>query len=318
MGKNPFGETVMKYMETMRGVYAEETWKTRMRRYRRMERVVNQLRDEKRISTSSPKSMKEEDIREFIVERMRTLASSDMVHEINSLRQLLLYAGNSSLDVCLAHNPQLKPVNRPQRKPSMDESVYRRIMDRSAQIDPRDFERLRAYALVVLCINTGTRNKEIRFANVDDLDTNNWILDIVHVKGEASYGQPRRVPVPPEARPVVTNYLLARSAWLHRRGVSSPALFPSRSPGSPYLCGNSIRKMKDLVEREIGVDFDLRQCRRTFGQRYLDRDLDIESVSVLMGHSTTRMTETFYSRRKLDTAVNRAAAVWDGTEASEE
>lgn len=53
-------------------------------------------------------------------------------------------------------------------------------------------------------------------------------------------------------------------------------------------------------------------------QEYTDRNLDIESVSVLMGHSTTRMTETFYSRRKLDTAVNRAAAVWDGTEASEE
>lgn len=42
-----------------------------------------------------------------------------------------------------------------------------------------------------------------------------------------------------------------------------------------------------MVERDLGIRFDLRQCRRTFGQRYLDRDLDIESVSVLMGHSTT-------------------------------
>ena len=66
-----------------------------------------------------------------------------------------------------------------------------------------------------------------------------------------------------------------------------------------------------MIERDLDIKFDLRQCRRTFGQRYLDRDLDIESVSVLMGHSTTRMTETFYSRRRLDNAMKKARDAWE-------
>ncbi len=45
---------------------------------------------------------------------------------------------------------------------------------------------------------------------------------------------------------------------------------------------------------------------RTFGQRYLDSDVDIESVSVLMGHASTKTTEGFYSRKRLNKAIDNA------------
>ena len=64
------------------------------------------------------------------------------------------------------------------------------------------------------------------------------------------------------------------------------------------------------MEDDIGVRFELRQCRRTFGQRNLDRGLDIESASVLMGHATTDTTERFYSRMKLEKAQNNLKKVW--------
>lgn len=51
MGVHPFGDAATKYMESVKGIYAEETWKTRDRRYRRMERRVIRLKEEKRIST---------------------------------------------------------------------------------------------------------------------------------------------------------------------------------------------------------------------------------------------------------------------------
>ena len=50
------------------------------------------------------------------------------------------------------------------------------------------------------------------------------------------------------------------------------------------------------------MEFELRQCRRIFGQRNLDKGLDIESASVLMGHVTTNTTERLYSRMKLEKA----------------
>ena len=74
---------------------------------------------------------------------------------------------------------------------------------------------------------------------------------------------------------------------------------------------NSLRVIKHIVEEDLGIKFDLRQCRRTFGQRYLDKDLDIESVSVLMGHASTKTTEGFYSRKRLDRAIENAIGTWN-------
>ena len=50
--------------------------------------------------------------------------------------------------------------------------------------------------------------------------------------------------------------------------------------------------------------------RRTFGQRYLDKGLDIESVSVLMGHTSTKTTESFYSRKRLTKTVESVKRAW--------
>ena len=64
------------------------------------------------------------------------------------------------------------------------------------------------------------------------------------------------------------------------------------------------------MEDDIGVKFELRQCRRTFGRRDPDRGPDIESASVLMGHATTNTTERFHSRMKLEKAQNNLKNVW--------
>ena len=93
--------------------------------------------------------------------------------------------------------------------------------------------------------------------------------------------------------------------------VKSQALFPSKDSADGFLLGNAIRKMKKVVEGDIGIEFDLSECRRTFGQRHLDSDLDIEPVSVLMNHASTKTTESFYSRKRMTKAVEIAKRTWD-------
>jgi len=92
--------------------------------------------------------------------------------------------------------------------------------------------------------------------------------------------------------------------------LKSQALFPSKESSDGYLSGNAIRSIKGRVEDDLDVKFDLRMCRRTFGQRYLDNDVDIESVSVLMGHASTKTTEGFYSRKGLDRTMDNARNSW--------
>jgi len=166
-----------------------------------MEQKMIGLKERRAISTMSPKNMTPEDVRVYILSCKEKMSTADIVHEVNALRKLLLYADNNAAETCLNRNPGLKPIFKgSRRKHSMQDDMYAMILERSRKIDPSNFTLVRAYALVLLCINTGTRNKEIRFAEVRDLDTTIWALDIIHVKGEDSYGMPREVPIRPDIR----------------------------------------------------------------------------------------------------------------------
>ncbi len=276
-----------------------------------MENKVAYLVKEGKMRSMSPKNWTESDVREYILYCRTLVSTADMVHEINALNQFLEYLDSPVVHLCLAHNPMLKPnFKGTRRKDSMSDDMYDLILNRSKVIDTGDFTLVRAYALVMMSITTGTRNKEIRLANVEDVNTTLWTFDIIHVKGEATYGLPRTVPLHPDVRRILTLYLVLREKWLADNNLNSHALFPSKDSSDGYLSGNSIRKIKTVVEKDLNIKFDLRMCRRTFGQRYLDNDLDIESVSVLMGHASTKTTEGFYSRKRLNKAVENAKNTW--------
>ena len=106
-------------------------------------------------------------------------------------------------------------------------------------------------------------------------------------------------------RKLLEEYLPLRGEFVKENGIESDALFPSPSKSSKkgYMASNSIRMIKNVVEQDLGIIFDLRKCRRTFGQQLLNQGLDIESTSVLMGHTSTQTTEGFYARKDLDSAM---------------
>jgi len=164
--------------------------------------------------------------------------------------------------------------------------------------------------MVFLSIYCGARTKEIRFADVEDLDIDSWEFTIKHPNGEGSYGISRIVPIPPAVRSVFSLYIAMRKEWVSSNGKNICALFPSDESEDGYLSGNTMRAVKTIVEKDTGLKFDFRKCRRSFGQAYVDMDLDIESVSVLMGHSSTKTTEKFYARRRNDTAIEKAKNKW--------
>lgn len=307
MSRHPFGDYAEKFMASMRNVYSEETWRTKERRYRRIERDLIELKSKGKISTLSPTKMTPEDLRVHFTLHKSKVGPGDMGHEVAAFRRLLEHVGNSSVNICLAKYPELKPYNKRLRKSAMPEEMYREILARAKELDPDDEKLVRAYAMVLLFIRTGTRNNEMRMADVEDLNTSTWMFSIRHVKGENTYGLPREVPVHPEVRQIVSTYLRNREKWAAEKGMQDRALFLGTSG---RLSGNGIRIIKNAVEKDLGIEFDLRMCRRTFGQYYLNDGLDIESTSVLMGHSTTRTTETAYARRRLDDAISEAMGTW--------
>lgn len=319
MARYPFREKAEELLVQRSYKLSEVTVKNLRRRYAKQEREFIKLYEAGEVSTLAPSKFTIDDIRAYLTYRVaQKKSSSDQAHDISALDQLCLYCGNPVVKQCLGKYPDLKPnKSYDGRLDPLPIDVVRMIHHRAAEVDPSDFRRVRAYALVILYIATGARNKEIRLAELGDLDTANWRLTIRHPKGEDTYGATRTVPVPASARPIMVSYLNVREEWLLDHGLTSRALFFAMDSDHGALSSNSVRYIKRIVEDDIGVSFELRDCRRTFGQTYLDLGLDLEDVSVLMGHHTTKTTEKYYCRRSADQAVKAAEDLMRRTEEEE-
>jgi integrase len=295
------------YMDRMREIYSPYTWNTLMRRYRRISRDMKRLFGEGKLSSTAPELMTVEDIRSYLVYRRGLgYSSKEYDHESSALRNLFKTFRKDTFERCLIEYPLLKRYGRRERLPSLSDGVYDRILETGLKV--QGYRRLRSYALVLLCIKGSCRVKEIRLAKLSDLDTERWILHIAHPKGEHIYGEPRDVAIHPEIRPVIERYLEVRLTPFG--SGSSAALFPSGTSEDGYLSANTLRDIKKIVEDDIGVKFDFRTCRRTFGQQLIDSNVDVETVSVLMGHKTTRTTEISYARRRNTQANERLMKSW--------
>lgn len=157
---------------------------------------------------------------------------------------------------------------------------------------------------VAMYAYTGLKLSELRLASVDDLDLSSWTLMVRHPKGERTFAKPRIVPIPDQLRPAIQRYIAEREKMLAQRGVLSSRLLLCRKQGNPdEPCSvNSLQTLKKQVQDLAGVEFQYRTLRRTYGQNLLDRNVSIESVSVMLGHSNTMTTERYYCRKDADLA----------------
>ena len=307
MSRYPFEEFSNEFMVSVKGIYSDAHHKSLVRRYRRIAIDLRRHYAEGRITTTSPKKMTPEDVKYHLVYRKSLgYTQREYGHELNAFTVLFDYVGNMAVRTCLKKYPMLRAVQDHKRLPTISGEDRSRIMKGMADAAASGDARLiRPYAMLAVFLGCGPRTKELRLMDLKDLDTEEWTLDILHVKGEGRYGSPRTVPVPPEYRSIILAYLSIRPE------TGSPALFPPSRGDSEYLCGNSVRKILSFAMDDCGVRVDPRTLRRSFGQGYLDSGIDsIESVSVLMGHSTTNTTEQYYARRRNSMAIEAARRTW--------
>ena len=182
------------------------------------------------------------------------------------------------------------------RLPPMDKRAFDRILENAANVETDDWRRMRAYAVVVFALCSGMRAKELRLCNISDIEMGEkaWTAIVRHPKGEAKYGRQRPVWIDPIGHPFLERYFEARAIYVERKDLFTDALFPGSNGDGGYMAGNTLRTDKDIVEEEIGYRFDLRMCRRTYGQRLIDRKVGVNKVSKVLGHNSTATTEKYY------------------------
>ncbi len=96
--------------------------------------------------------------------------------------------------------------------------------------------------------------------------------------------------------------------------LTSDLLFPAlqnlQKSRSGEFSTNGTTDLRSIVKEETGVSFDLRDCHRTFGQNCIDMEVPLDSTSRMMGHTTSKTTETYYARKNNDQAIAEAQRVW--------
>ena len=312
MSRHPFEEFAVQYLDATRSYYAPTTWAVLARRYRRINRDLLALQRGSDLSSTSPKRMTFEDLRIYLTWR-KSLGHSvkDYAHELNALIDLFDFVGNPAVRQCLIRYPMLRPTGTDPRHGTLSsEDRSRLISGMRRASESSDLSLVRSYAMVAFLLGAGLRSKELRLLDLADLDTDSWILSVIHVKGEDSYGHARSVLLAPEFHPVIARYIELRSAEFPGEKAMFPPLVRNETG---YLSSNSVLRIISICERDCDLRVDTRIFRRSYGQDLLDRGIDsIESVSVLMGHSSTKTTERYYARRKNSVAIEAARAAYAG------
>lgn len=82
-----------------------------------------------------------------------------------------MFCRNLAVTVCLQKNMGLKPSVKQPRLLTLSEGAYGMNLAKWDEIDQSSFTEVSPVAMVLMYIGTGVRNKELRLAEVSDLDT---------------------------------------------------------------------------------------------------------------------------------------------------
>lgn len=305
----PFVSAYRDFLASYEGVYSDGMMAELRRRYPKIGRQMQNLYDDGRISTTDPGRFTPEDVKEYVrFQRQRGLKPTSISHDISAIANLCNYVGNSAAVLeARARYPLLFPKRENKRLPVVERPQFEVIKKMSetltAESDPR---RIRAYAEVMLAFGIGPRTEELQHILVDNVSPDMSSVFLDFVKGRGTYGSARTVPIRPEC-------LHAVRIWMEVDSVSSRFLFHTRN--GTMLSTMQLTRDRLLVCRETGIDFDFRACRRTYAQYILDEErLSTEELAIILGHSSSKTTETSYARPRNDRVVNKLIDSWKESE----
>lgn len=290
MGRYPFMTAVNEYMGMMDSVLAPTTWKEYERRFRKMHTDLQVIKEEGKLSTMNPRSFTEADILAYVASlRARGMKETGVSHNVDVLTALTRYVGNPVVDRAKVRYPQHFPRYKKPHHDPLPDTDRRLIIEAAAQVRDEDWRQMVAFAIAVTGICTGLRPKELRLADVGDLDIVKCAIHTDRVKGEGRYGEPRDSAIHPDGVPFLKRYLRVRAKAVASKAPLNKALFPALGDkrGDGYYSMNGVTDLRAIVKTITGVDFDMRGCRRTFGQTAIDAGVPLDSVARMMGHASS-------------------------------
>ena len=302
MGRYPLKTAIGCYMNATKDYYAPTTQTVQKAILCSIEREYAMLRGKNPNLKADPEDWGEPEVMAVMTAmRAKGLTHATQAQHLSVLKKLLEFEANGILNKMKAKTPQIFPRSDTERKGSLTDDELAKVLKATEQEDGWTGECMRfAFAMYAY---TGIRQSELTSASITDLDMDAWTFKVSHPKGERTYGRQRVVPIPEPLKPAVKRFLRARETRLAKMGMleTPPLVFPTNNP-QKHVDGSTVDSWKQKVVARSGVRFSAHGLRRTYGQMLLNRGVNIETVSVMLGHSSTRTTEAHYCRKTADSA----------------
>jgi integrase len=180
--------------------------------------------------------------------------------------------------------------------------------------------RTRAYIIVSLL--TGARTEEMRALRWHDVDLagqpdlsippNMALVRSVRSGGDTKTRKSRRALILPQRAVDALQALWDRRACAHPQMPECACLVFITRTGRPLGAGNVRRDFRKIVDAAglAGREWAPRELRHSFVSLLSDARVPIESISRLVGHRSTMVTETIY-RKQLRPVIEGGAEVMD-------
>ncbi|UCE74834.1 MAG: site-specific integrase [Methanomassiliicoccales archaeon] len=309
MGRFPFVTYINRYVMEYEPYLAKTTLDEQARKLRYIGRTLQQLKEDGRIETVDPRKISEKEVGEYMKwMKQHGMEVNGQVKYLQAFNNLLRFCDNSTID--RMRKKRLLPKKKLNEIDSLTEQEIEHIINSTSKIP--GWRGVKAKFICAMYSYTGLRPQALRLAQLVDLDVKKWEFWVRNPKGKNRYGVQRTVPIPPPIRLFVHDFLHERKEYLTQKGFHEcEPLIPKITEGKVgYYSSNNFRQLKKEISECSGIDFSLKTFRASYAQMLKDRVASIESISKLMGHHTTKTTETYYARIKDSSVFNEINSIW--------
>ncbi|MBR6205435.1 MAG: site-specific integrase [Candidatus Methanomethylophilaceae archaeon] len=296
MSKNQFRTDSERYLEEIRGNYKESTFQEKRRKLYNFSRILYSLSEEKKISTCNPRKMTKEDVNAYVsFRRSKGISDSTIRKDLTLIGDLLRYVGSDAMDLYRVVYGNRKPRSYFGKLDPLPDETIEKVYALARSTD--DWKILQGCVAIILGCAGGLRPQESRQLYVEDVHhlAPEPYIHIKHVKGEGKWGRERSAPLNDGVSDIIEKYVRMREEKLRLAGRQSSAFFPPLRSRHEFVSQQSMSRFKGYVAEALGETFVLKDGRRSYGQRMLDRGVPIEYVSYCMGHDSVETTQKYYA-----------------------
>lgn len=313
LGAKPFIAATNLYLKSREGLIAPSTYKEENKKLRYIDGLLQDLKANGKIRTTDPRHIGRAEIQAFFG-KMRGMGLDPTTQQkyVQLLNGLLKHFNNYVIEQMKKEGVKMpKETSKGIRALSVEESDGLIV----ALSKPQQWDEAVMLGCIALGLTTGCRPKELRLAELADLDLKNGKFYVRHPKGEGSWASPQWVQlVRDDLVPHLKTYLEIRKRRLEKKeSKECHALFPclGNHNRTGFYSASNFNRMKRVIELRTGIEFRIKDLRSTLASQTVDIDPALlNSVSSQLRHCDVKTTQKYYAAMKEGRAGEELREAW--------